>query len=245
MRDDLAPDLVPGGPPPRRRAWARGAARATPIVLGYLPVAFAYGVLAQEAGISPFHTLLMSLIVYAGASQIIAVSLIAAGAAPLSIIATTFVVNLRHSLLGSALAPHVRKWGKRDQALFAYQLTDETFAIHTAAFSVGALPKGEALALNLTAQVSWVLGSCAGILAGRHVRDVRAIGLDYALPALFIALLALQVKRWSQLVVILFSGGLAVGLALMGLDRWSVIVAAILGAALGAMLERWTKPSHS
>lgn len=216
-----------------------------PIVLGYLPVSFAYGVLAHEAGISSLNALLMSLIVYAGASQFVGIGMMAAGAAPLAVIATTLIVNIRHSLLASALAPHVREWGKRGQALFAYQLTDETFSMHAAAFSEGAVCRDEALALNLTAQLAWLAGTLGGLLAGSRLRDVRATGLDFALPALFIALLVLQLKRWHQLAVILFSGGLSVGLARAGMDRWAVIVAGILGAAVGVVLERWTKPSRS
>ena len=245
MTRDLAPDPNAGPPLPWRLAWARGASRATPIVLGYLPVAFAYGVLAQEAGISPFHTLLMSLIVYAGASQLIAVGLVTASATPLSIIVATFIVNSRHFLLGSALAPYVSRWKKRDQALLAFQLTDETFAVHVMGFPAGTLPRLEAFGLNLTAQVFWVLGSCAGIWAGGHVRDIRALGIDYALPALFIALLVLQTRNRIHIIIALFSGALAIGLTLGGLQHWSVIVATVLGAALGVMVERWMEPSQS
>ena len=62
-----------------------------PIILGYVPVGFAYGVLAQKSGLSGINTILMSLLVFAGSAQLIAVGLFAAGAAPLAIVATTFV----------------------------------------------------------------------------------------------------------------------------------------------------------
>jgi 4-azaleucine resistance transporter AzlC len=76
-----------------------------PIILGYVPVGFAYGVLAQKSGLSGINTLLMSLLVYAGSAQLIAVGLFAAGAAPLAIVATTFVVNLRHLLMSAPWRP--------------------------------------------------------------------------------------------------------------------------------------------
>ena len=78
-----------------RVSWLRGASRALPITLGYVPIGFAYGVLAEKAGLSAFNTLTMSIFVYAGSAQLIAVGLFDTNAAPLSIILTTFIVNLR------------------------------------------------------------------------------------------------------------------------------------------------------
>lgn len=108
-----------------------------PIILGYVPVGFAYGVLAQKSGLSGINTILMSLLVFAGSAQLIAVGLFAAKAAPLAIVATTFVVNLRHLLMSAALAPYLRGWSKSRLALFSYQLTDETFALHVGRFAKG------------------------------------------------------------------------------------------------------------
>ena len=81
-----------------------GLLASGPVCLGYIPIGIAFGVLAQKAGFTPFETGLMSLIVFAGSSQFIAVSMFAAGAGAASIIATTFVVNLRHLLMSSSLS---------------------------------------------------------------------------------------------------------------------------------------------
>ena len=81
--------------------------QALPIILGYVPVGFAYGVLAQKSGLSGLNTLLMSALVYAGSAQLIAVGLFAAAVNPLAIVATTFIVNLRHLLMSAALAPYL------------------------------------------------------------------------------------------------------------------------------------------
>ncbi|MEE8390137.1 MAG: AzlC family ABC transporter permease, partial [Anaerolineae bacterium] len=88
-----------------RPGWLAGIIQAGPIVLGYIPIGLAFGVLAQKAGISTLNTLLMSLLVYAGSSQLIAVGLFASGVPALSVVLTTFVVNLRHVLLSAALSP--------------------------------------------------------------------------------------------------------------------------------------------
>ena len=227
------------------QSWLRGFSRAIPITLGYIPVGFAYGVLAQKAGLSAFNVLAMSIFVYAGSSQLIAVGLFAAQAAPLSIILTTFVVNLRHMLMSSALARHLHRWRKSQLAVFAYELTDETFALHTVGFPEGDPDFTETLAVNLTAQVSWVFGSWLGLAAGGLITDVKPFALDYALPAMFIALLMIQIKNRTQVLVALASGVLAVCLLLTGLGQWYVILATVLGASLGVLLEQWTKSPSS
>lgn len=218
-----------------------GMTAALPIVLGYLPIGFAYGVLAQKAGLSTFATVLMSLVVFAGSAQLIAVGLISAGLSPLAIIMTTFVVNLRHLLFSAAIYPHLARWRKRELAAFAFELTDETFALHATRFDLGSAQKGEAFAINLTAHTAWIIGGGLGALAGRMVADIERFGLDYALPAMFIALLVMQTRKPAQVWAAVFGGVLSVGLLLMGLDQWHVILATIIGAAIGAWIEAWKK----
>jgi len=227
-------------------------------VLGYLTIGFAYGVLATNAGLSARNVVLMSLLVYAGASQFIAAGLFAAGASPALIVLTTFVSNLRHLLMTASLAPHLSGWRWPRLALFGYQVTDETFAVHAARLSSEPVRPAEAFSLNVVAQAAWVSGSWLGVLGGQVLPDPRPWGLDYALPALFVALLVLQIRSAEkkeadepdtegkpsaangraglQVAVAGTSGASAVILSLLGMDPWSVIVATLLGATLGAAL---------
>jgi 4-azaleucine resistance transporter AzlC len=229
----------------RERGWLSGVGGALPIVLGYVPIGAAFGILAQKAGLSTTNTLLMSLIVYAGSSQLIAVGLFAAGTPALSIILTTFVVNLRHMLMSAAMSPFLQRWRKPELAGFAYELTDETFAVHSARFASAGAHKAEAFATNLTAQVSWILGSWLGVMAGQIIGDPRPFALDHALPAMFVALLVMQIKDRVQVGVALFTGITSIGLLLAGVNQWNVMLATLLGATLGVGLEQWTKRSSS
>lgn len=241
---------------------ALGMRRAVPIVLGYLPVGFAFGVLADKTGLSAIETVFMSLAVFAGSAQLIAVGMLAAAAsisaATFSIILTTFVVNLRHLLMSASLAPYMRKWSKKMQALFAFQMTDETFAMHAvhfqaqvAAMTAGdngcdaerraalreyAPDKAETTGLNMTAQLGWVAGSALGALFGGLIGDVKPLGLDYALPAMFIALLVAQVRGRLHVIVAVAAGAVSVGLSLAGVGQWNVIIATVLAATLGTLL---------
>jgi 4-azaleucine resistance transporter AzlC len=227
----------------RKSVWLRGVLAAVPIVLGYIPVGFAFGVLAEKAGLSLFNTIMMSLVVYAGSAQLIAVGLFASGLTPLSIILTTFIVNLRHLLFSAAIFPHVAQWRKRELAGFAFELTDESFALHATRFDLYAVDKGEVFAINLTAHAAWLLGSGLGAAAGRMVSEIEPFGLDYVLPAMFIALLVMQIKQQSHIWATLMAGIVSVVLLLLGFSQWHVIFATVIGATLGVWMEVWKNRS--
>ncbi|OEU71046.1 MAG: branched-chain amino acid ABC transporter permease [Desulfovibrio sp. S3730MH75] len=214
--------------------------QALPIVLGFLPVGFAYGVLARKTGISIDNTVLMSLLVFAGSAQFIAVGLIASGASAMSVIITTFVVNLRHLLMSAALSPYLRKWSKLELAAFSFQLTDESFALHSIRFAKGDVGKSETFLINSISQMAWVGGTVLGIVSSSLISDVKPMGLDYALPAMFIALLIFQVKDRTHVVVGVITGLISTALALGGAGQWNVIIATLIGASLGVALS-WTK----
>ena len=219
----------------------KGVKRAVPIVLGYVPIGFAYGVLAGKSGMSEANTLLMSLIVFAGSAQFIAVGLFAAGTGPAAVILTTFVVNLRHMLMAASLAPYLSGWKKRYLAFFSYQLTDETFALHSSEVSRLGDNCTEALALNVTAQGSWVLGTVLGIVASGLIGDVKPLGLDYALAAMFIGLLVSQCGSPVKIFTAIISGVIATILFLVGFTQFHIIIATVAAATIGLGVEQWTR----
>lgn len=96
-----------------------GMGASWPICVGYFPLGFAFGVLAQKAGFDMLDIALMSVLVYAGSSQFIAVAMLSSGAAPASIVLTTFMVNLRHVLMGSSLAVYLHSASRRFLSVFA------------------------------------------------------------------------------------------------------------------------------
>lgn len=226
-------------------AVRRGVKQALPIVLGYIPVGFAYGVLAQKSGLNLLNTVAMSIIVFAGSAQLIGAGLFGAAAAPFTLIFTTFVVNLRHLLMSAALAPKLKGWKRWQIALFGYELTDETFALHTVRMAKQSPVKAETFAINVTAQASWVLGSLLGYFAGGRIADVRPVGLDYALPAMFIALLVPQLVKPVYLLVAILSAILSVILLLAGFSQSHVILATVIASTAGLGIEQWTRKSSS
>ena len=210
-----------------------------PIAMGYVPVGMAYGVLAGKAGLSAVNVLLMSVLVYAGSAQLVAVGLFASGAAMASIVATTFAVNLRHVLFAAAMSPLLRGWRKRELAAFAFELTDESFALHAARFGRGDRDKALTLTINVLAQASWVGGTALGLLVGDVMGDGRAFALDFALPGMFLALLAGQLAGPSQVAAAVAGASLSLGAAALGITGYGALAAGIAGAACGFGVELW------
>lgn len=218
----------------------QGVQAALPIVLGYLPLGFAYGVLAREAGFSLWETVLMSILVYAGSGQFIAVSLFSSGVAAVAIIFTVFLVNLRHLLFSASFAPHLRRFNPAFLALLAAQITDETFAVAISHYSSHKAQLPYHFGLNLTAHSSWVLASLLGGLTGDLIGDPSRYGFNFALPAMFIILLVMQLKDKKTFLVAGLAAAFSITIASIWPGNWNIIVATVLAATLGVIMEPWT-----
>ncbi len=218
-----------------------GSRRAVPVFLGYIPLGIAFGVLAVQNGIPALIAVFMSLFVYTGAGQLIAIGLWGSGTPLLSIILTVFVVNLRHVLMAAALVPWLSRLGIIQQSLIGAQITDETFALHCAAMHADEQPQtARLIALNSTAHLGWVGGTFLGVVAGDLLADPKLLGLDFALPAMFIALLIPYCKNRYTLFVSLLAGLLSVGFVLLGAGRWNVIFATLITATVASTLQYYT-----
>lgn len=226
---------------PQASPWADAFRQVTPILMGYLPVGMAFGVLAAKSGLATYNIVLMSLLVYAGSAQLIAVSMFAAGMSPLSIVLTTFVVNLRHLLMSAALAPYLKKWKFLELAAFSFEITDESFGVHSVRFAKGETDPKTSILINCMAQAGWVIASLAGTMASAAIPDIEPLGIDYALPAMFIALLVAQTKDGLHVLIAGFTGLLSIMLFQAGLESWSVIIATVIGATLGMGVQSWNK----
>ncbi|MBW1924745.1 MAG: AzlC family ABC transporter permease [Deltaproteobacteria bacterium] len=216
--------------------FRQGLKAAWPICLGYLPIGGAFGVIAGNYGLSVAEIGLMSLLVFAGSSQFIAVSMLHAGAGLLPVVTTTFVVNLRHLLMSSALADRLGKVSRPLGALFAYGITDESFAVNTARFQDEDWDYGRALLVNHISNAAWIVSTMLGGAFGRFIPE-GGLGIDYALTAMFLCLLVYQLRNRLHVLVAIVSGILAVLFALWLPGNAYVILASVPAAAAGAALR--------
>ncbi len=220
-----------------RQVVRDGMVGAWPICLGYFPIGMALGVLARQAGLSAFDIGLMSLLVFAGSAQFIGVAMIGEGASMLSIILTTFVVNFRHVLMSSSLAPHMYGVRRSFLALFAYGVTDESYAINMTRFRQGGWDRWRALVLHHTANTTWFVASVTGALAGSLIPQ-GAFGIDFALPAMFLALLVYQIQSRIHIITGLIAVIVSVVCYLTIPGDGYAVIAAVTAATCGYLLQR-------
>ena len=218
---------------------AEGLRRALPIVLGYVPVGFAFGVLAVKNNIPPSLAVAMAVLMFSGSGQFVFASLWGAGAGILSVIAAVFIVNLRYLLMSAAESPWLARLPRGRRFLLGLGLTDETFAVHITALQGGwPLSPATMYICNSATHLAWVMGCAVGAFCGELVNDVRPLGLDYALTAMFLALLVPQCVSRLHVLVALVTAGRSIALKAAGMSQWNVAVATVLGASLGVLLLR-------
>ncbi|MCU0588323.1 MAG: AzlC family ABC transporter permease [Syntrophobacteraceae bacterium] len=214
-----------------------GMRMAWPICMAYFPVGMAFGVLAQKAGLGVLQTGAMSVVVFAGSAQFIGVSMLSQGASLTAIAATTFIVNLRHLLMSSALAPHLRRASVPFLLLFAYGVTDESFAVNSMRFRDGGWDRWKAIIVNHTANLAWVISSLAGAVSGQFIPP-GFLGIDYAMAGMFLGLLVLQLRGRIYVYTAILSGISALGFSLVLPGNAYVIIASLVAATGGLALSR-------
>ncbi len=217
-----------------------GAKAAWPICLGYFPIGLAFGVIAGKAGLSPVEIGLMSLLVFAGSAQFIAVSMMTGGAGLIPIVMTTFVVNLRHLLMSSSLSVFLRNLGAWRLALYGYGITDESFAVNLTRFRDEKWDWRRALVVNHLSNAAWVGSTVAGGYAGEFIPH-GAFGIDYALIAMFLCLLVFQLRGALYWLIAAVAGGLAVFISILLPGNLYVVVASVLAATIGVLVRRKSK----
>jgi len=218
-----------------------GLRDTVPMLVGAGPFGLIFGTLAAAAGMSPWAALGMSIFVFAGSSQFVGVSLIAAGAALPVICLTTLVVNLRHALYSATLQPYAKDWPACWRWLLAFWLTDETFAVVEHRFrehgAAGAY--WYQLGSSLGMYLNWIFWTGVGVLLGKSIPGVEGWGLDFAMLATFAAIVAPQLRQRAVLASALSAGGMAMLLQGMAY-KLDLMCAALVGVAVGLLAERWT-----
>ena len=226
--------------PSRSMMFRSGLRVGFPIILGYIPVAITFGVLAGQAGLSLSELTMMSVLVYAGASQFMGVNMIAAGASAVEIIVATFVLNFRHFIMSLSFMNQVKDTiSPKARFGLSLGLTDETFA-------VAALNKQQAkgkhavffyAAIYLAGYLSWTVTSLIGGLLGEVIPEQLSQSMGIALYAMFIGLLVPAVKKELKIGLIALIAMLINALLTPFISSgWAVVCGTLLGGFSGVFL---------
>ena len=210
----------------------------TPIILGFIPIAMAFGILSKSAGITLIESLGFSMIVFAGASQFIAVNLLIAGAGIGEIILTTLLVNFRHFLFAASLAPKMSEDLKKAVPFIAFGLTDEIFSV--ASLKEKELTKEYVLVLEFCAYSTFAVGTALGYLLGGVLPKVVQLSMGIALYALFTAILVPEMKKSLKVLILLVISGTTNSICLyifMFPQGWSIVISIVLVSLLGMFIK--------
>ncbi|GGB49381.1 branched-chain amino acid ABC transporter permease [Oceanisphaera marina] len=189
-------------------SWRSALPLTFPVMMGYLPLGAVFGVLWVDAGLAWYWAPLISIIVYAGALQYLAVGMLAAGIGWIDLAVASLLVNFRHLFYGLSLY-HLLPKGILGRPYFIFGITDETYSLLSAPGQV--TDSKTALQVVLFNQCYWVLGTLIGIVLARGLPPGLQ-GLDFALTALFAVLAVEQIrarKDWGAVLLGLVSAVVA------------------------------------
>ncbi len=233
-------------------SFKQGVIACLPTLLGYLSIGFAAGIVEKTAGLSLLEIALLCLLLYAGSGQFILAGMVLNGFALIPAVATIFFVNLRHLLFSAALSPYFRGLPPLRSFAIGSLLTDETFGVatnHISTHKLQALNEKWMHGLNLTAYLGWFAANMAGAFLGQWITDPTVWGMDFALPGMFIGLLVLQMSSRRELlidlVVAVSAIAAVIAASLVLSSSAGIIIATVIGATVGMVMERWKSASTS
>ena len=222
-----------------------GVKDTLPTVFGYIGIGLAFGIIASSVGLNPFFVGAMSLFIYAGGAQFITVSMLSSSFPILSIVSATFLINSRMILMSMATAPFFKRYSVFKNIIIGTFLTDESFALgmNKQNYTNGRLTCEWFNTANLVSYITWVLSSILGALLGGIVKDPKVLGLDFALVAMFIGLLYLQVisditikKKVQFLVIVVVFFLVYFGMIFIP-SNLLIIVVTLIGCGIGVVLK--------
>ena len=214
------------------RAFRAAFPATVPVLMGYLAIGMAFGLMLEAIGYNFIWAFFMSLTIYAGSGQYLGVELLDTGAALGSVAVMTFILNFRHLVYGLSMLEKFKGMGPR-KLYMIFSLTDETYALLSSARVPEQVdPHAYYFAIALLDQSYWILGSVLGSVAGALI-GFDTTGIDFAMTALF---LVIAVDQWqtyrSHLPVLLGSGVTVVSLALLGPDAMLIPALCVIVVSL-------------
>ena len=223
------------------KVFLKGIMDVSPLMIPVVPFGLIFGVLAIDIGFSPMETMGMSLIVFGGASQIVLLQLFSGGASSLVIISSVGAVNSRHLLYGAVVSEHLSDLKLIWKIIISYFLIDQAFAISNEYLKKNKQSNRyfHLACAGATCWVIWQSTTLLGIVLGEAIPD--KLGLSFAVPLTFLALLVNDFRKLINVVVIIISGLVAtIGFNYIPFKAY-VIVSALIGLFAAMILTKVIK----
>ncbi|MSP10411.1 MAG: branched-chain amino acid ABC transporter permease [Pelagibacteraceae bacterium] len=216
--------------------FLKGVVDIVPLLIPVIPFGIILGAIGVELGFSPLETFATSLIIFGGASQIVFLQIISGGASLLITITSTFVVNSRHLLYGASFSEYLKNLSLGWKILLSYFLTDQAFAVSNIYFEKNKDEKLKhyyLLGSGFFLWFIWQIATLIGIFLGSIVPE--KLGLAYAVPLTFIALLVNYFRKIDHLIIILISGCLSILLFNAPLKSY-IILSSLISLSLAFLI---------
>ncbi len=217
-------------------AFRRGVRDVSPLLLGIVPFGVVAGIAAVEAGMSVLQALGMSVVIFAGASQLAAIELVGQGTPLTVVVVTAVVINLRMLMYSASIAPYFQSLPSRVRGGLAYLLTDQAYALSIARYRDGDDADRVAyyLGVAVTLWVVWQITTVAGALAQAGIPE--SLGLEFTVPLVFLALLVPAMEDRPTTVAGLVGGTVAAVAGILPLNL-GLLVGASVGIVAGVLVE--------
>jgi 4-azaleucine resistance transporter AzlC len=196
-----------------------------PVLLGYVPIAFGFGLLTVNTGYPAWFAVFMSVFVYAGAAQYIGIGMFAAGASLAEIALVTLIANIRHAAYGISLITRFSEH-PRIKPYLVFALTDETYALLSSAKPEDRTNGSFLLGVSALNQAYWVSGTALGALVGSFL-PYRIEGLSFALTAMFLAITTEQAMKLKRPAPFIIAGISTIAARILLGERWTILAGLI------------------
>ena len=229
----------------KSKNFFKGIKDTSPLMIPVVPFGIIFGVLAIDLGLTPLTTIAMSVIIFGGASQIIFLQLFSAGASSLVILSSVGAVNSRHLLYGTVLSEHLSDLNLTWKIIVSYFLVDQAFAVSNDYFKKNKNDKDKHFHLlggGLNCWTIWQLTTLIGIYLGSIIPE--KLGLSFAIPLTFLALIVNDFRKLINLIIIIISGSIAtLGYQYIPFKAY-VIVSAAASLFVAFILTKFMKKDH-
>lgn len=221
--------------------FKNGCLQEIPLQLGVFPFGIAYGILGIEVGLTNIQTYLLSIIIFAGVSQIVFAQLFSTFTPSFIIVGTIGIVNLRHILYGVSLSSYLKKLSLKWRVILSYLITDEAFAISYKRFSEEKKTKYmhfHLLGSGITLWISWQISTLIGIFIGPSIPI--SLNLEYVIPLSFIAIVVVSINTKIKLIVFIMSALFSILLKDLPWNLW-IITSALISIIIGVLISNFRK----
>ena len=226
------------------KIFFKGIIDVSPLMIPVVPFGLIFGVLSIDIGFTPLETMGMSIIIFVGASQIILLQLFTGGASSLVIISSVGAVNSRHLLYGAVVSEHLSDLKMIWKILISYFLVDQAFARSNEYFKNNSNNNKyfHLVGGGITCWVIWQTTTFLGIVLGSFIPE--KLGLSFAVPLTFLALLVNDFRKLINVIVIIISGIVATfGFSYIPYKAYA-IVAGLTALFFAAILTKFLKTNE-